>query len=230
MDRFHAVTEAALKGLDVAVETVKNIAAAKRKLVDNPPDFILCSFSLRGNPDAGPQFSAELHKHPTLAKVPVLLIANELNDGLIRKAADSGAQGLLAWPVPVGALRIRITSFLHPEKAEQKSATSGIGAATAAAAESSRSTVSRPTPTQPGHKEEDPKLQLAQRLLAQVLHNIRTSDLLRVIEQEDVPRAVFEITRTVCGIKPDKKLDEKDSDPSSSKDEIDLDTVFGQKK
>lgn len=44
------------------------------------------------------------------------------------------------------------------------------------------------------------KINLAQRILAKVFVNLKSSSLLQIVELEDVPRVVFEITRTVCGV------------------------------
>lgn len=43
-------------------------------------------------------------------------------------------------------------------------------------------------------------LQYAQRILATVLHNLKTSDLLSVIDMDEVPKAVIEMTKSVCEI------------------------------
>lgn len=48
------------------------------------------------------------------------------------------------------------------------------------------------------------KINLAQRILAKVFVNLKSSSLLQIVELEDVPRVVFEITRTVCGVPSDE--------------------------
>jgi hypothetical protein len=84
---------------------------------------------------------------------------------------------------------------------------------------------------------EEDNLTYSQRILATVLHNLKTSDLLQVVEPEDVPRIVFEMTRTVCEIREEfhrkenglaeeeaaSKEDEQDQKELSS----DLDRAFG---
>lgn len=95
------------------------------------------------------------------------------------------------------------------------------------------------------------KLRIAQNLLAKVLHNLKTSDLLQIIEIEDVARVVFEMTRKVCGVpsietagqgiaeQKETVKSELSSGPNQSnlKDraetadiQLDLDQIFGLKQ
>lgn len=88
-----------------------------------------------------------------------------------------------------------------------------------------------------GQQPQSEKLLYAQQLLAKVLHNLRTSALLDVADMEDVPRIVLQMTRTVCGIREESKIE-----PGRSKEEqaraeiksdaaisIDLDSLFRKK-
>ena len=77
------------------------------------------------------------------------------------------------------------------------------------------------------------KLKKAQHLLAMVLHNLKTSNLLDVVDLEDVPGIVLQMARNVCGEAKEEPQPEVSPGTSESKGadvSLDLDSVFGLKK
>ncbi len=93
------------------------------------------------------------------------------------------------------------------------------------------------------------KLQIAQQILAKVLYDLKTSHLLQVVDFEDVPRVVSEVTRSVCNSGPTENKRAMVPSPvglsnessaggsaassplsDSTTTSIDLDQIFGRKK
>ncbi len=70
-------------------------------------------------------------------------------------------------------------------------------------------------------------LLFAQRILATILHNLKTSDLLQVVEKEDVSRIVYEMTKSVCGIRDEIPAESDEPDEELSNMSSDLDRAFG---
>lgn len=66
----------------------------------------------------------------------------------------------------------------------------------------------------------DEHFQFAQKLLAQVLHNLKTSNLLEVAEREDVPRIVAEMARKVCDAAIRRP---------ANRESVDLESIFKKK-
>lgn len=205
--------EEALEASALRVVTVSDIVSAKRRLVQERPVLIVCAASLGGDTDAAFRFCEELHAHETYRDIPVLLVSEGLTDEAIRRAGASGAKGMMPKPLQPTALRHRLQNLLPKE----------IVVPPPAAAESKPRPA--PPPLEPQvEAEAERNFQLAQSLLAKVLHNLKTSDLLKIAEEDDVPRVVFEITRSVCGIR---------TAPAAAKPEaqttLDLDRAFGRK-
>ncbi len=211
---LRAAIDAALSGLDYEVTEVDSIDGARRSLMQGLPDLVCSRVSVSGDEAAGFEFCGDLQSHPELSQVPVVLIGDELNEEQLSKASENGATGFLSWPVSEVILRNRVRAII-PDLKEA----SGKPKASPAKAKPA----SAPAGASP---EVDEKFQLVQDLLAQLLHNLKTSALLDVVETEDVPQVVYEMCRKVCGIseaaaKPAKKEEEVS---------IDLENAFGMKK
>ncbi len=209
---------------------VDGIAAAKRKLMQDLPLLIVSMVSFIGDDSAGFTFCDEIRQHSSFSDIPVILVADSLTDELIRRGTECGAKGVVTWPVSAEALRRRIRSLL-PEALQHQSAVlpqtarpgaprcAGVGSAGAA---------SKAPAFQAPPSEMDEKLKSAQMLLARVLHNLKTSDLLQVVELEDVPRVVYEMCRSVCGFKDTEPSPARTSTTKGSDVEMDLDRAFGK--
>ena len=153
------------------------------------------------------------------------MYAEGVNQKLIRQATECGAKGLLSWPATVTAIQARVEPFLSQDLSinEPKKIPA------------SQTTAPKPAPAAPKKKQasavvpasEEEKLLMAQRLLAQVLHNVKTSDLLGIVEADEVPRVVFEMTRSVCGMNDEPR---KASAVKDEETEIDLASAFGMNK
>lgn len=259
------VVEAAVQGRFSNVVSVLDLGSAKRKLIASEPVLIICRVLLGSDEEAGYRFARELQGHPDLSRVPLILVANEVTEAVIRAATEVGAKTLVPWPVSPESLGYRIFPLIGehagaPDGAAKSAAKSSAepaptpppraAATPPATASPAQRAQSVPTPQPvtptagvaagaPLTPPQSEKLNYAQQLLAKVLHNLRTSALLDVADMDDVPRIVMEMTRTVCGIKDDRRPGEPaagkgekaraevKSDPSI---QIDLDTVFGSKK
>jgi response regulator RpfG family c-di-GMP phosphodiesterase len=207
-----AAIDGALSGLEYNAVEVDSIDGARRSLIQQLPDLVCSRVSIAGDESAGFGFCSDLQNHPELSQVPVVLIGDELNEEQISKASESGAIGFLSWPVSEVILRNRVRAII-PDLKEASAKKSAV--------------VEKPkaAPTV-ANTEVDEKFQLVQDLLAQLLHNLKTSALLDVVETEDVPQVVYEMCRKVCGIsesaaKPVKK------EPDVT---MDLENAFGMKK
>jgi PleD family two-component response regulator len=214
-----AACDAALEGCDVKLLHCTEITSAKRMLIQAIPCLIISVTKIDSIPDAGFSFCRALREHSEFSKIPVILASDQHDQELTAQAKSEGAKLLL--PVSVSALDLRrVLHQLLPNIVAQPS----VQPAKSQAAQSESSDV-----------ETAEKLKLAQHLLAKVLHNFKTSDLLQVIEKEDIPQVIFGITRTVCGISSEEppKPESSQGVASSSDDdyvEIDLDAAFGIKK
>ena len=251
-----AVVEAAVQGRIGSVVSVLDLGSAKRKLITSEPVLILCRVLLGSDEEAGYRFARELQGHPDLSRVPLILIANEVTESVIRKATEVGAKTLVPWPVSPESLSYRIFPLIGEHAAPLEAASSSGAPSVKPVPAAPTAPVAKPAAPslrqQPSQSQTVPhsappaampvqseKLNYAQQLLAKVLHNLRTSALLDIADMDDVPRIVMEMTRTVCGVKDERKgpdshagkgekpREEVKPDPSI---QIDLDSVFGNKK
>lgn len=233
LGRVEAVLEKAVASSGLEVVSFTDIPAAKRRIIESPPHLIITLISFQNDVDGGYRIAHEISSHDVLSSVPVLLIADELSEEVIRRASESGARSLIPWPVTVDSLRSRLKSFL-PAPAADRSASGAAPTASPAgmsAAEIRAAALPKELPNAESGSEQ--KIQLAQKLLAKVLHNLKTSALLEVIDLEDVPRVVYEISRAVCGVKTEEQKVPPAKGPSLSDERdtvLDLDAAFGLKK
>ena len=163
-ERLGAVVEEALNGIDAALQIVDKIPAAKQFLVQERPGVVISNVLLNGNDSAGFEFCREMRDHTAFADLPVILVGEALDEEVIRAATESGAHGLVGWPVAASTLRKRLEQFLN-ESAVRESVkdSSAPSAAKSAAAQA---------PLPPEATVED-KLKKAQHLLAMVLHSLK---------------------------------------------------------
>lgn len=221
------VLRQAVAGVDLGLFAVQEIAEAKRSLILHEPHLIVLTDSIGGNSEAGYVFCKELQSHSTLSKVPVLICVKDLTEDCIRKASDSGAKAI----VPIGAgdlLRKRIEQLL-PGLFGEKATSSQLPKAEnkqPPAAGDAKSVAKNTAASQDhagvaGSNEEgfEAKLKLSQNILAKVLHNLKTSHLLQVVELDDVPRVIVEITRSVCA-QQTSELAALRAQKSSSSDDV----------
>lgn len=217
-DRIAPIVEAAVHDANVRVVSVPGFAAAKRKLIQAAPNLIISAVSVKDEPPgSGYKFCRELKQHSELLRIPILLVTDNMTGDSIRTATEAGANGLMPWPMLVPGLRTRIAPLLPELMHVLKTEVEG-------------GTAPQPPPTME-QSEQGEKLQLAQRLLAQVLHNLKTSDLLQIADLDDVPRVVSEMTKKVCGISDSAagnrmKSAAATADPASKETSMDLDTIF----
>jgi DNA-binding response OmpR family regulator len=205
--------EEATSDVELSVLGFAELVTAKRRLLQETPALIICNVTVEGDEEAGFRLCEELQGHSLYKGIPVLLVAEHLTDEAIRQASASGARGLMPAPLQVSSLRARIAAIVplrpRPPKPDEES----VPTKEDIPAEESAS--------EDGDMERN--FHVAQNLLAKVLHNLKTSDLLKIAEEEDVPRVVFEITRSVCGIRG-ASAETKSGDTS-----VDLDKAFGRK-
>lgn len=196
-----------LTSRSVEVTVVSDIMKAKTKLIESAPKLIICSFSFDGDREAGVRFSNDLRGHPSLSTIPVMLVDEKLQSDDIEKAKGAGAKAIVSIPVDESGLIKGLSKFLP-----------GVFVSGTQAPQVSVSF--------------EEKLEYAEQLLAKVVNNLKTSHLLQVVDKEDVPRVVSEITRKVCGIDA-APAEVHASKPVSSKagdTSVDLAQAFGMKK
>lgn len=235
-ERLGPVVQQALEGLKADLHIVDKVLAAKQFLVQTRPGVVISNVLLGENANAGFDFCREMRDHAAFASLPVILVGETLGEDVIRQATESGAHGLVGWPVAPETLRKRLTNFL--DEGTQHQAIAADGSTSAAPP------VQPPTPEMPVGQEAtvDDKLKRAQYLLAMVLHSLKTSNLLEVVEMEDVPGIVMQMARTVCGEASGEQPVQANPKPNNAaaqqqqqstgeiEVELNLDDVFGLKK
>ena len=177
--------------------SLNSITAAKRKLVESAPILVAADVNLGSEIGAGFKLARELSEHQSLAKIPLFLFSDKLSEEVIREATSSGAKALIPWPISQEALRQRLAALIGGPSESAPS----LVETTPAKTEASRTGPKTALAPEVRVAVEDPnteKLQLAQQILAKVLHNLKTSALLDVVDLEDVPQVVGEITKAVC--------------------------------
>ncbi len=237
------VLERILKGTEVSISSFTEISAAKRSLIEAAPLLSLALVSFQNDPEGGYRLAREVADDRDLSRISLGLFTDELSEEVIRKASESGAKALIPWPLGVEALKARLKPFLSEQLETGKFPAATQGRAASVGAQAPQMGIMGKS----GAVQTD-KIQLAQHLLAKALHNLKTSDLLEVIDLEDVPRVVSEITRAVCGVSAPsaaarppaapQKTESAKSVPAKSvvleqselKTEVDLDAAFGLKK
>ena len=224
-NRIEPVLQKLFKGSSVRLVTHSDLLSAKRSLLQETPQLVIAVVALQKDTMAGFRFARELSGHEQFSQIPLVLIADELSEDVIREATTVGAKALIPWPVGVESLRNRFKAYLPGLAGEaEKIAPAQISAPTRA------EKIKHEAPAASSSAE---KIHLAQQLLAKVLHNLKTSDLLEVVDLEDVPRVVSEITRSLCGVQT-KKEAPVDSNaapkPAQGETKLDLDSIFNFKK
>lgn len=215
------VVELALEGSSLSLVRVPDGPAAKRKIVQSVPEMILCNAGLSGDAEFGFRFCRELSSHGSFSQIPVMLLCERIEGSMIDQASASGARGMIPWPIDARALRMRLAPALPqlkgappqpaPAKEEEKPEPKKERAAAPEAAVAE--------PALGGDAEA--KFKLAQQLLAKVLHNLKTSNLLEVIEEDELPAVLLEITRKVAGeARPAEASAEKAAAKSPSIDDV----------
>lgn len=231
------VVERAVIGAGVSVFAVTNIAAAKRKLIEAAPLMLVSRVTFSDDVDGGYRLGHELKSHEVLSSIPLVLVDTDISEETLRKATECGAKALVPWPVSAESLAIRIGALLPGLKLDEVAAAVVVKAPEAP----EPSPAVRPSTGMPSGQAavaartvvQSEKLQLAQQLLARVLHSLRTSDLLEVADLEDVPAIVFQMTRTVCGMKDELRSSApvQSAAPASTGDmAVDLESAFRIKK
>ena len=218
-ERFRPILEAVSAGTSLKIVAVDNPAAAKRRIILEVPALIICSVGFLGDSEGGYRFCRELSEHESLSSIPVMLTADQLTEEMPRRGSEAGAKGIITWPITTDAIKRRIQPLLPAIN---------LAAAPAETAKPAPPPAAAPAPVDP---EFEAKIKTAQNLLARVLHNLKTSDLLQVVEIEDVPRIVLQMTRTVCGVKGDDEIKSgstAEKQPQSRETELNLDRVFGK--
>jgi len=226
--------EQVLGEIQAKVVVAKDAVSAKGILIQSIPSVLICSLKLGDVEDAGFRLCEELQSREEFAQIPMLIVAQELRDGYSKRAREVGLQGLLSWPLTEGDFRSALSAYFSFGSSLPGQRESEFGESEFEVEFEVEESTPKAAPTKkPEPAVKDEKLELAQKLLAQVLHALRTSDLLSVAELEDVPQIVFEMTRGVCGAQqtdsPAKGAErtEEGEEPETS---MNLDSVFGLKK
>lgn len=206
---FEEVVKAATADSHVQLVFAKDVAEAKRLMLKQAPVLILSSVELDGSPKAGVSFCNQLKGHPQFGAIPLILFGSHLSAETVREAAQSGALGFLNIPISPDTLKHRLSLFL------KKDANASMAASLGAQPQPvKQETIVAKSPIEQAPvpavasifdaeiSEVDPdiarRLEIAKSLLEKVLTSLRSSDLLHVIEDDEVPKVVLEMTRSVC--------------------------------
>src|SRR5438105_6541267 len=92
-------------------DTAATIAEALARIEAQEPDLILLDLML--SVDDGWSFLKSRKEHPSLARIPVLVVSASSNEALL-EARDLGADGILAKPFDLDALMLALRSLVEP--------------------------------------------------------------------------------------------------------------------
>ncbi len=218
--------EDVLANFDIKLLYASSIAMSKIQLIEAIPSLIISSMGLDEDEKGGVRLFNALKEHSTFSAIPFLLISDESQDNLRQVAEYNGINFILNSSFTDEEFLSNIKKIL-PDISLLKGKIKESGSNVNLKENNS-------SKNEKGLEFED-KLKVVQLLLAKVLHNLKTSDLLQIVEREDIPKIVYEMTRSVCGIKTEdskeKDLKEDVDSSENNKDvKIDLDSVFGLKK
>lgn len=232
------VVELALEDSGLALVRVGDGQAAKRRIVQDVPALIICNGALAGDADFGFRFCQELSGHGSFSQIPVMLLCERIDGAAIERATASGARGMIPWPIDADALRMRLAPALPQLRDQKNTARSSSGRseqgesiAKDSAVDSKKANrpserLTRPEP-EPQLPDSDSKFKLAQQLLAKVLHSLKTSNLLEVIEDDEVPSALLEITKKVIA---EYQANGSNKGPTSGAKDPSIDDVLTKKR
>ena len=184
-EELSGAVDDALTGCAVRRVVVSDFVSAKRRMISETPGLILCVLGIAGDAEGGYGFCSGLQEHSSFAQIPVLMFSPQITDEQIRRAAAAGAKGLMPCPPPAEGLRRRLAGLV-PWVFEG-----------AAASQGEESAAVEDIPLDP---EMSRKVKFVELLLAKVLHDVKSSPLLRAAKRDEIPRLVFEMARRVCGI------------------------------
>lgn len=232
----------ALGDVPLAVNAVADVRTAKQILIQADVSLIIIDVALGADPTAGFTLCKQLREHERFSGIPVILLSESVGQDIVQMASACGAQGLVGWPFPLEALKQRLLALIP---SIQRAAAVARPAAAPIQPPTPQPVAAKPVAPKPApaaaaqvvHPAVDTsepvsvedKLKKAQHLLALVLHNLKTSNLLEVVEIEDVPGIVLQMARNVCG---DSSSTPAKSAPAPTNDSnadlsLNLDSAFG---
>lgn len=227
-DRIAERVRLALGDTEVSVNSVADPRSAKQLLIQTDVALLLVDVALGVDETAGLTLCRQLRQHERFNAIPVILLSDTLGDELIQLASECGAQGLVGWPFPLESIKKRLLSLLN------QNAASGVGTKvvveTAEKPVVKQAVAATETVTPSPEASGEDKIKRAQHLLALVLHNLKTSNLLDLVELEDIPGIVLQMARTVCAGEVEEKKPTTAETNRSDEVSLDLDSVFGIKK
>jgi response regulator RpfG family c-di-GMP phosphodiesterase len=175
----------ALKGILANIKVVPKTLLAKQVIIQNVPQLIISLVDFDSAIGGGVQFCRELKGHGEFRDIPVILVAESPDSELMARAQEAQAHGLISLPLNPEVLKKRLRTV------------AGLGEFNKVQRELAAKVHDVAPNTEPNF---EAKFLQAQKLLATVLNNLKTSDVLRVSETEDVPAIVLKMTQKICGI------------------------------
>ena len=208
------VIELAVSEAGINVARADNPQAARRRIMIEAPRLILIHSQIGEDEEAGLKFCKGLKEHPTFAAIPVFILSKKVDDQLVATALQAGAKAMIPWPLEEEALRTRLVPVLpeltarsrQPQPSQRPAATKQRSAEASHEIEFDGDDETEPESGKVGESSKSPtlsgeaaeKFKLAQQLMAQALHTLKTSNLLEVVDKEDLPGVILEITRNIC--------------------------------
>ena len=118
------------------VTSVPDVKRAKAAMIAKVPSLILCKVNLPDAVGQGFAFCREMNEHPQFAAVPLILVGQGITEEQVRRANDSGAAGLVNFPIRAEMLRNRLVAACPELAAAITEAAKSAPAPQAKAAES----------------------------------------------------------------------------------------------
>ncbi len=185
---IESIIRSAVEPLGLEVLVAGDFRAAKHSMLECRPDIVFCFISTSESADAGYGFCSELQQHPDFGSIPVVLIAAQLGEQAVQKAAQSGVQGIMPWPVSAELVKRRVELLLEQDAQDAaRREETGISAG-------QNTLVEDPVETSEQFK-------LAQNILAKVLYQLKTEKRIAQTPLAEVARLVYETTGEVCRLR-----------------------------
>lgn len=222
-DQVSSVLELAVEDLALRVVTEKNVQKAKRNLLQDLPVAIICRVAIGDDSEAGFRFANDLQEHPILKNIPILLVTDSVQDNILRRAGESGARGLIPWPLKVDLFRQRVLALVAPslpQSAPEPPAPEAIEAA------GSPEEASSSGPSDPKAK----KMELVRKILAAVFLRVQQHERLASVPDGQLPQFVLQVLQET--FKESIRPTPEPLRPAAEKKvaELDFDVIFGRKK
>ncbi|MCC6933830.1 MAG: response regulator [Deltaproteobacteria bacterium] len=182
----------------VRIMITTDVASAKRKMFQAVPAIIISAVVVENQDDAGFRFCGDLRQHSEFARIPVILIGEEINEQSLQLAKEAGAKAYYSRQVKANDL-YKVICAVAPQVGEQLKFSPNTD---------------ETTEVEPAAAKNSEYLRI---LLAKILRNVNSSGILDFCTEKQVPALLMDMTRLVCENEK-QSLDAANSEPFKNED------------